>query len=130
MIFNAGELSLVEYGSSEVIGTCRTEFVSPFLISVRLNEAREQGGGHVAVSENKKIAHLIDPHTIRVLDLVSGVTAAAINHDSKVDWLELNPRATHLLFRDKKRQVHLFDMVKQVRECAFESSKATVLGSG
>lgn len=114
MIYNAGELSLIEYGANDVIGTCRTEFVSPFLISVRLNEAREQSAGHGAVSENKKIAHVIDPHTIRVMDLVSGVTAAAINHDSKVDWLELNPRATHLLFRDKRRQLHLFDMVKQV----------------
>ena len=38
-----------------------------------------------------------------------------INHDSKVDWLELNPRATHLLFRDKKRQLHLYNVSTQER---------------
>lgn len=39
MIFNAGELSIVEYGVNEVIGTCRTENVSPNMISARLNYA-------------------------------------------------------------------------------------------
>lgn len=32
MIFNAGELSLVEYGSNEVLGSVRTEFMNPHLI--------------------------------------------------------------------------------------------------
>ncbi|GBG85805.1 hypothetical protein CBR_g40614 [Chara braunii] len=40
---------------------------------------------------------------------------ATINHDSKIDWLELNPRASHLLYRDKKRQLHLFNIVTQER---------------
>jgi intraflagellar transport protein 172 len=39
MIFNAGELSIVEYGVNEVIGTCRTENIHPNLISARLNYA-------------------------------------------------------------------------------------------
>ena len=29
MVFNAGELSIIEYGINEVIGTCRTENVHP-----------------------------------------------------------------------------------------------------
>ena len=36
MIFNAGELSLVEYGKNEILGSVRTEFMNPHLISVRL----------------------------------------------------------------------------------------------
>ena len=32
MIFNAGELSLVEYGNNEILGTVRTEFMNPHLI--------------------------------------------------------------------------------------------------
>ncbi len=32
MVFNAGELSLVEYGVNEIIGSCRTEYMSPHLI--------------------------------------------------------------------------------------------------
>lgn len=39
MIFNAGELSLVEYGNNEVLGSVRTEFMNPHLIrSVHLHE--------------------------------------------------------------------------------------------
>lgn len=68
MIYNAGELSLVEYGCNEILGTCRTEHLSQFLISVRLND-------HIPSSrpmqeENKKIAYLIDLQTVRILDLV------------------------------------------------------------
>lgn len=37
MVFNAGELSIIEYGINEVIGTCRTENVHPNMISARLN---------------------------------------------------------------------------------------------
>ena len=37
MVFNAGELSIIEYGVNEVIGTCRTENVHPNMISARLN---------------------------------------------------------------------------------------------
>lgn len=32
MIFNAGELSLVEYGSNDILGSVRTEFMSPHLV--------------------------------------------------------------------------------------------------
>eukprot|EP00191_Tetraselmis_sp_GSL018_P001208 CAMPEP_0177614748 /NCGR_PEP_ID=MMETSP0419_2-20121207/22933_1 /TAXON_ID=582737 /ORGANISM="Tetraselmis sp., Strain GSL018" /LENGTH=1707 /DNA_ID=CAMNT_0019112051 /DNA_START=174 /DNA_END=5298 /DNA_ORIENTATION=- len=109
MIYNAGELTLIEYGRSEVLGTCRTEHMSPYLISVRLNEQRG------IVEENKKIAYLIDLQTIRILDLMAGLTLATINHDARIDWLELNARATHLLFRDKKKNLHLYNIKAQER---------------
>ena len=32
MVFNAGELSLIEYGQNEVLATVRTEFMNPHLI--------------------------------------------------------------------------------------------------
>lgn len=40
MIFNVGELTLVEYGQNEVLGNCRTEYMNPTLISARLNYAK------------------------------------------------------------------------------------------
>lgn len=43
-----------------------------------------------------------------------GVAAGTLVHDLKIDWLELNPTATHLLFRDKKQQLHLFSIQNQV----------------
>ncbi|TPX67270.1 hypothetical protein SpCBS45565_g03981 [Spizellomyces sp. 'palustris'] len=108
MVFNAGELSLVEYGVNEVLGSCRTEHMSPHLISVRLNERKNE-------EDVKRVAYLVDLQTISVLDLNSSVTLATINHDSRIDWLELSGKANKLLFRDKKRQLHLYDILSQTR---------------
>eukprot|EP00698_Gefionella_okellyi_P025059 TRINITY_DN9055_c0_g1_i1.p1 TRINITY_DN9055_c0_g1~~TRINITY_DN9055_c0_g1_i1.p1 ORF type:complete len:1722 (-),score=456.28 TRINITY_DN9055_c0_g1_i1:33-5198(-) len=108
MVFNAGELSLIEYGENEILGSCRTEHMSTHLVSVRLNERKND-------VDNKKIAYLMDVHTIAVSDLASGITMATINHDSKIDFVELNGRATKLLFRDKRRHLHLFDLATQQR---------------
>lgn len=59
MIFNAGELSLIEYGQNEILATVRTEFMNPHLISVRLNERKLKNQ-----DDNKKLAYLIDLKTI------------------------------------------------------------------
>ena len=61
MIFNAGELSMVEYGQNEILGSVRTEFMNPHLISVRLNERKQRG-----IDENKKMAYLVDLKTIAI----------------------------------------------------------------
>ncbi len=45
---------------------------------------------------------------MQVLDLVTSHVLATINHDSKVDWLELNPNGTKLLFRDKVQKYLLY----------------------
>jgi intraflagellar transport protein 172 len=82
----------------------------------------------------KRIAYLLDAQAIRVVDLSSsssslsaadgGSLSAAgagggvlltINHEYKIDWLELNPRGTKLLFRDKRRALHLVDVASGQR---------------
>ncbi|TPX62114.1 hypothetical protein PhCBS80983_g00643 [Powellomyces hirtus] len=108
MVFNAGELSLVEYGVNEILGSCRTEHMSPHLISVRVNERKNE-------EDIKRVAYLIDLQTVNILDLNSSTTVATINHDSRVDWLELSGQANKLLFRDKNRQLHLYDIPTQTR---------------
>jgi len=67
MVFNAGELSIVEYGVNEVIGTCRTENVHPKMISARLNYSQQnlKNGGE----PTKIIAYLLDQMTICIQDL-------------------------------------------------------------
>ena len=62
----------------------------------------------------KTIAYLIDRQTIRILDLVTSQPVATILHTTKIDWLELNRRATKLLFRDKNRQLYLYNIATQV----------------
>ncbi|XP_053736543.1 intraflagellar transport protein 172 homolog [Synchiropus splendidus] len=115
MIFNAGELSLVEYSKNEILGSVRTEFMNPHLISVRLNERKQKG-----VGDNKKLAYLIDLKTVAIVDLVAGLNLGTIGHDSKIDWLELNETGRKLLFRDKKLRLHLYDIQSTM--------KSTVLG--
>ncbi|XP_027706181.1 intraflagellar transport protein 172 homolog isoform X2 [Vombatus ursinus] len=105
MIFNAGELTLVEYGNNDILGSVRTEFMNPHLISVRINERRQRG-----MEENKKLAYLIDIKTIAIVDLVGGYNIGTISHDSRVDWLELNETGHKLLFRDRKLRLHLYDI--------------------
>jgi intraflagellar transport protein 172 len=101
---------LVEYGNNEILGSLRTEYMSPHLISLRLNEARNKEETAV-----KKIAFLLDSQAVRVLDLNTDTPEATYSHDCKIDWLELNQRATKLLFRDKRRALHLYDIASQQR---------------
>lgn len=49
------------------------------------------------------------------MDLTFGTTAAQVNHDAKVDWLELNETGKKLLFRDKRSRLHLFDLEAEAK---------------
>lgn len=73
---------MVEYGSNEVLAVCRTEHMSPYLLSAADAEVR---GTAPAV---KRVAYLLDLQTIRVIDLLAGGQSfVTISHDSKIDWL-------------------------------------------
>ena len=105
MIFNAGELSLVEYGKNEILGSVRTEFMNPHVISVRINERKVRD-----IEENKRLAYLLDLKTIALEDLAAGYSLGQVAHDSKIDWLELNDTGRKLLFRDKRSRLNLVDV--------------------
>ena len=107
IVYYAGEMSIVEYGCNEVVGVCRTENISPYLLSIRYAPASAR------LEENKKIAYLVDLQTVKIVNLVTNSTLATVLHDAKVDWLELNEHGTHLLFRDKRRQLHLYELKSQ-----------------
>lgn len=119
IIYFAGEVSIVEYGNDEVLGSIRTSFTSSHVLSLRVNERplRSADGEpmyHGAAQDNKKVAFLLDAQTICIKDLVTQ-SSVTIAHDSKIDWLELNGRANLLLFRDKRRYLHLYNTDRQVR---------------
>lgn len=48
------------------------------------------------------MAYLLDMKTICVVDLIKDITMIQINHNAKIDWLELNETGQKLLFRDKQ----------------------------
>lgn len=113
IIHCAGELSIIEYGIDDILGTVRTSFISSHVISLRINE-RKRKVSHQADADNKKIAFLLDAQTVCIKDMCSQVTVQ-VSHDSKIDWLELNGRGDLLLFRDKKRYLHVFNLQTQTR---------------
>jgi intraflagellar transport protein 172 len=113
MVFNAGELSIVEYGVNDVIGTCRTENMGPNMISARLNYSEQELRGG---EPTKIIAYLLDPLTICIQDLRFSNQIIQVSHDSKIDYLELNPGGNKLLFRDKRRQLHLYNLKEQKKQ--------------
>uniref|UniRef100_A0A2K6G5V0 Intraflagellar transport protein 172 homolog n=1 Tax=Propithecus coquereli TaxID=379532 RepID=A0A2K6G5V0_PROCO len=94
MIFNAGELTLVEYGSNDTLGS-----------NSFLNSKCCRG-----MEDNKKLAYLVDIKTIAIVDLTGGYNIGTISHESRVDWLELNETGHKLLFRDRKLRLHLYDI--------------------
>jgi intraflagellar transport protein 172 len=113
MVFNAGELSIIEYGVNEVIGTCRTENVHPNMISARLNYSEQELRGG---KPTKVIAYLMDVMTICINDLSKNMIQATIPHDAKIDYLELNPGGNKLLFRDKRKQLYLYNIKEQKKQ--------------
>ena len=54
--------------------------------------------------------------TLCIQDLRTNQMLANIPHDSKIDFLELNPGGTKLLFRDKRRQLHLYNIKEQKKQ--------------
>ena len=82
MVYNAGDLSLIEYGQNEALGSVRTEYISGHLLSVRINERPPRQGApddpgtprrDAPDGDNKQIAYLLDTHTVSIFDLVSQV---------------------------------------------------------
>ena len=93
LVYNAGELSLIEYGQNSIMGSARTEHMSPYLISVCINPPRG------SLAAEKKMAYLIDKQTAKVTDLLTGVLLATVSHTAKIDWLVREVTvASHMTF--------------------------------
>lgn len=111
IVYFAGEVSVIEYGGNEILGSVRTSFTSPHLLSLRINERPLRDRQN---EDNKKIAFLLDAQTICIKDLVT-LASETIAHDIKIDWLELNSRANMLLFRDKRHHLNLYTVDTQTK---------------
>ena len=58
----------------------------------------------------KVIAYLLDLQTISLFDLQTSSIISQINHDSKIDYLELNANGNKLLFKDKRKQLYIYNI--------------------
>ena len=52
----------------------------------------------------------MDAKTICVVDLISQMIIGQVNHETKIDWIELSETAHKLLFRDKKMRLIVIDI--------------------
>ncbi|RKP02229.1 hypothetical protein CXG81DRAFT_25089 [Caulochytrium protostelioides] len=104
MVYNAGDLSLVEYGVNEIMVTLRTAYMNPRLLSMR---TPEEGV--------RLLAYLAEAQQIQIMDCATQQPVAEIAHGSRIDWLELSMRGQCLLFRNKQQQLHLYDVATQTR---------------
>ena len=119
LVYWHGDLSVIEYGQDEVAGHCRTEYVSPHLVSVRIHAPRNAQEARV-----RKLAYLLDACTVRVMTMTDRSAGyrggrpagdVTVSHNHRIDWLELNPRGTRLLFRDRQRGVWVYDLETGVK---------------
>uniref|UniRef100_A0A915DAP6 Uncharacterized protein n=1 Tax=Ditylenchus dipsaci TaxID=166011 RepID=A0A915DAP6_9BILA len=115
MIVNAGEITFVEYGRQEIAGWIRTEKANPHQISVRINEKKRRGNLTAKqMDEIRRVAYLLDVHTISIVNLISNSQLAQIAHSNAViDWIELNESGNKLLYRDRSSLLFLFDLETQ-----------------
>lgn len=101
----------------------RTEYTSPSLLSLRVNEYDTTSNNmlNITCDNVKVIAFLMDQQTICVRDLVTN-TANTINHTVSIDFLELNTRGNIVVFRDTNRNLYLFKVVSQVKTLLLNQS--------
>ena len=87
MVHSAGELSLIEYGSNDVLGSVRTDYISSHLLSVRINERPPRQADDeldsprrdsTAAGENKQIAYLLDTQTGRVYFFLNSLPSPVV----------------------------------------------------
>ncbi len=118
----AGELSVIQYGQNEILGSVCTSYANRHVISIAMGNREDlsaiQGSSTKSQGQygdlhhdglNVKLAYLLDLQTISIRDLDTQ-SFNTINHNYKIDWLELNERGTLLLFHDKRRQLHCFNL--------------------
>eukprot|EP00892_Ulva_mutabilis_P000305 jgi/Ulvmu1/10275/UM060_0077.1 len=111
MVYSQGELTIVDYERSTPLVALRTEHMSPYLVSCIVGDFRRDGADRSVA----KLAYLVDLQTVRVIDIATK-TGPQVPHDHSIDWLELNHRGTHLLFRDSKCQLHIYSLATGERQ--------------
>ena len=132
IVARSGELTLVEYGKTEPLGSVRSEHVVPRTLSVRIVEegASYTGTGAGAGApppspglQRKLLAFLLDANTLRVVDLAPpnsmpgtlATLATCAVPDARITWLEMSGRGGLVLFRDGKKRLHLLDVASGTR---------------
>jgi len=103
LVWNTGELTVVEFGKQTPLAAIPTQYASSYLLSLRF-------GSKLGRGDSKVLSYLVDSRTIRIIDLETQLTICTVQVQNKIDWLELNISGTMLLFRDAKRSLYLYNI--------------------
>lgn len=102
LVRSRDEVSAVQLGCHEILGSIRTDFYHKKLLSARVYP--EKGP-----KQTKLLCYLLDTQTACVLDLNSKMNVCLIEHDAMITGLQLDPTGRKLFFKDSNNEVHLFE---------------------
>eukprot|EP00767_Chilomastix_cuspidata_P007164 gnl/Chilomastix_cuspidata/775.p1 GENE.gnl/Chilomastix_cuspidata/775~~gnl/Chilomastix_cuspidata/775.p1 ORF type:complete len:1830 (+),score=796.01 gnl/Chilomastix_cuspidata/775:2075-7564(+) len=107
LIFNAGELTVLHLGEAAALGVCRVYKSSSHLLSLRIGARADESLPPVIPRDTKVVlAHLGDSkRNIRVTDVRASRPLLNLTHAAAIDWVELSPNGTRLLFRDMRGSI-------------------------
>jgi intraflagellar transport protein 172 len=121
VVFYAGEITVIEYGENEIIGSVRTDHISPHLLSLRVHQVASLPPSSSSSSVHQEmprkartLAYLLDAQTASIKDLDSPMSIT-VSHDCRIDFLELNVRGNLLLFRDERKHLLIFNADTQTK---------------
>ena len=104
LVWNTGELVVVELGKTQPLAAIPTQYASSYLLSLRF-------GAKIGRGDSKILSYLVDSKTVRIIDVETQMVIGTVQVQNKIDWLELNVSGTMLLFRDSKRSLYLYNLV-------------------
>ena len=105
LIHRAGELMIVQFGASEILGSVRTEFAFSEVVCCKV------------FSDSVFLAYLVDLRKIKIVKFPGSAEIATFAHNCDVDWLEMSSSGTHLLFRDISGSLHTLNFQTGTRTC-------------
>ena len=104
LVWNSGELTVLEFGKLQPLASISTQYPSQYLLSLRF-------GAKIGKGNSKILAYLMDSKTVKVVDCETLMAVGTVQVPNKIDWLELNVSGTMLLFRDAKRSLYVYNLI-------------------
>ena len=108
LIRNQEEVSAVQLGYHEILGSIRTDFYHKKLLSGRVYPEKSP-------NQHKLLCYLLDTQTACVLDLNTKMNVCLVEHDSMITGLQMDPTGRKVLFKDNNNEVHLFDTTSKTK---------------
>ena len=120
LIKSEEEVSIVELGKHDILGSVRTDFFHKKLISGCISNFSEPDPvplSSLSPQQPKPVqrllVYLLDIQTACVLNLDSKLNICLVEHDAVITGLKLDSSGQKLLFKDSNAEVFLFDISAQ-----------------